>query len=140
MNEINKILDRMKIAFNVSTYAEVAHKLGMSPSTLDTWKRRKEIPEVHILKCVHLTGYDENFIKYGTKKAENSSHIVNGNGNISFSGSGNTVSGNNTASSAQTINHNDEIKEVFDLLQEYGSPKMIKELKDRLLQIKALHG
>jgi uncharacterized protein YjcR len=140
MNNVNEIIDRMRLVTNTDTYADLADTLGVALTTINNWKRRGEVPEKNILKCIHLTNTTKEYLLFGIKRAENTSHIVNGNGNISFSGSGNNVSGNNTASSSQATNYNEEIKEVFDLLQEYGSPKMIKELKDRLLQIKALHG
>lgn len=118
MEDIKESIKALKNALGVEKDSELSEALEISYSAIDAWKRRGKLPDKY-----------EKYI-----------HNVTGNGNISFSGSGNTVSGNNTASSSQATNYNEEIKEVFDLLQEYGSPKMIKELKDRLLQIKALHG
>jgi|GEM_PF-2903919 len=44
-----------------------------------------------------------------------------------------------TNTSPQIIDYSDDTLEICNVLQEYGSAKMIKELKIKLLQIKALH-
>lgn len=43
---------------------------------------------------------------------------------------------NNTVSNARTSEHS----ELFDLIQNYATPKLIQEFKQKLLKIKAIHG
>ncbi len=139
MSNVNEVIDRMRIVTNTQTYADLANKLGVALTTINNWKRRGEVPEINILKCIHLTNTTKEYLLHGVKKNDNS-HIVNGNHNVSISGTGNTIGNNvnNIGNQEPIIDY--ELKEVCQLLHDYGSPKMIKELKSKLLQIKALHG
>jgi len=65
MSDVMGILSRMMTAFDVSKYKDLAHKLGVSPNTIDVWKKREKIPEKNILKCVNLTGYPLEWIENG---------------------------------------------------------------------------
>lgn len=133
MNENDKELYELaKIKLEITNLEQLALLLGYAKTTVNNWYKSgfNDIVKFKILDAI-----DKH-----SKNTSKSLHTIIGNGNISFSGNNNDVSGNTTGVSSQTTNYSDDIKEISDLLQEYGSPKMIKELKDRLLQIKALHG
>jgi len=50
MKKITPILNRLKQVLNVKTDKELTEKLGISYSTLDTWKNRDKIPEKRLLE------------------------------------------------------------------------------------------
>ncbi len=136
MNKAKAILDRMRIAFNVETYKQLSDELGVSANTLDTWKRRESVPEQHILRCIQMTGLNEQYLRYG--HTPDNKHTIQGNHNISINGVGNSI-GNNVNNSSH-LGINSDIDEIYELLLEYGTPKLIKELKEKLYQLKELHG
>ena len=104
-------LDSLKKEFNVSYDKELADLLGSSKEALDKWVVRNKIPD----RIMNQIG-----------------HNVIGNDNISISGSNNYVN-------KPLKNFDNDIIEICQLLQEYGTQKMKQEIKDKLLQIKALH-
>ena len=48
MSNIREVLNRLKIALNAKSFTEVAEKLGVSDSTIDSWRARKRIPDKYI--------------------------------------------------------------------------------------------
>jgi len=48
MDNIREVLNRLKIALNAKSFTEVAEKLGISESTIDSWRARKRIPDKYI--------------------------------------------------------------------------------------------
>jgi len=48
MSNIREVLNRLKIALNAKSFTEVAKKLGVSESTIDSWRARKRIPDKYI--------------------------------------------------------------------------------------------
>ena len=50
MKKITPILNRLKQITNSKTDKELTQKLGISYSTLDTWKNRDKIPEKRLLE------------------------------------------------------------------------------------------
>ena len=50
MKTITPILNRLKQVLNARTDKELTEKLGISYSTLDTWKNRDKIPEKRLLE------------------------------------------------------------------------------------------
>jgi len=141
MNNFREIMDRLRQYYDVKSDKKVAEKLGINYNTVKTWSGRKTIPIKTLLNSIQNESIDTNWLLYGSKGTEKTSQIINGDNNISFSGSGNTVSDVQSSYNVKPeSNYTDEIKEICELLQEYGSPKMIKDLKEKLLQIKELHG
>ena len=106
-------LDQLKKNLDISYDKQLAEILGTSKEALDKWIVRDKIPD----KIINKIGQN-----------------VIGNNNISVTGK------NNSISSVSSGVANDEIDEIASLLREYASPKFIKDLREKLLQIKALHG
>lgn len=95
MDSAREILERMKEAFQVSLFKEIADKLDVKANTIDTWKQRNRIPDRYIYKCMHLTGFEEQYIRYGRKTEEN--NTVNGNNSAIITGSHNNLNSNNSS-------------------------------------------
>jgi hypothetical protein len=125
MKDIKEDIEALKKALRVKKDTELTETLGISYSAIDAWKRRGKLPEKY-KKYIHNVDGNNNMIA----EADNA---------IMISGKGNMVSGSKNSYS-QGSSYNDDIQEICELLQEYGSPKMIKDIKEKLLQIKALHG
>ncbi len=129
--EVRQVLSRMMLEFDVSKFKDLALKLGVSENTIDVWKRRKNIPEKNLLKCVHLTDCDYNWLLTGDKKEV--SHSVIGDNNVNI-GNGN---GNNVHINISQFDHKDDIKEIIELLR-YAPSGFLDTVKDRLKQFKEL--
>ena len=128
MNENDKELYELaKIKLDITSLEQLALYLGYAGTTANNWYKSGFNYKVKfkILEAINKT----------SKNTSMNSNFVMGNNNTSVSGNNNLVN-----KSTQTLKYDDDIKEISELLHEYGSPKMIKELKDKLLQIKALHG
>ena len=65
MKNVKEIIDRMKKATNSRTYDELAHKLGVSLSALNSWKQRGKVPDKNILKCAQMYNIDYNWLLTG---------------------------------------------------------------------------
>ena len=63
--QVKEILKRMKQVYNVKSFKELAQKLGVSESTIDSWKARGSIPDKYILQTVHLQGIDKTWLETG---------------------------------------------------------------------------
>ncbi len=63
--QVKEILKRMKQAYKVKSFKELAQKLGVSESTIDSWKARGSIPDKYILQTVHLQGIDKTWLETG---------------------------------------------------------------------------
>ena len=110
--EARKFLDNLKKEYNVLYDKELAEILKTSKEALDKWVVLNKIPD----KIINRIGQK-----------------VTGDNNIS-------IYGNNNKIKNFTDKFDDDIIEICQLLHEYGTPKIKQELKDKLLQIKALHG
>lgn len=55
--------------------------------------------------------------------------IITGDNNIQITGKNNVISNNQDY----------EYKEIFELIKEYATPKMIKDMKEKLLKIKEIY-
>ena len=78
--QVKEILKRMKQVYNVKSFKELAQKLGVSESTIDSWKARGSIPDKYILQTVHLQGIDKTWLETGEgemyKQTENRVQII----------------------------------------------------------------
>lgn len=130
MNDVKAIIDRMKEVTSSRRYEDLAEILGVKLTTINNWKKRNSIPEKNILKCVHLTNCDYNWLLTGDKKevsnsivGDNSMIVGNNNGNISI----------NTSK----FNHKDDVREIIELL-EYAPSGFLTIIKEKLLAFKKL--
>ncbi len=106
-------LDNIKAMLGVKTDAELSVLLKTKKSNIDSWIKRDKIPEKW-----------ELFIRQMPY-----TNIINGNENIQISGQHNIISNN----------ANTEYEELFELIKEYATPKMIKDFKEKLLKIKEIN-
>jgi len=156
LNDINGIIDRMRIVTNARTYSDLAEKLGITLSGLNSWKKMGKIPEKNILKCIFLTNTTREYLLYG--KINQDKININGSNNLAINGNNNNniilddkkpkndLNINAKIKDTGKITRDNEpmafefyLKEVCELLKEYGSFNLIWELRTKLLQIKALH-
>jgi uncharacterized protein YjcR len=140
MHDVKNVLSRMKVAFDVSKLAELAHKLNVSVSSIDSWRARGSIPEKNLLKTSQMSGVSVEWLLYGDKKASNSIKANNNSGSV------NNFQLNNVTDCE--INHNmtnesiikeDEFTELCSLIKTYASSLMMEEIKEKLLRIKKAH-
>lgn len=106
-------LNEIKDLLDLKSDNELSDFLQTNKSNIDSWVKRNKIPEKWQIEIGHILG--QNAIGK----------------NIAL------ISGkNNTVSNARTSEHS----ELFDLIQNYATPKLIQEFKQKLLKIKAIHG
>ena len=81
---VDMIIDNLKIYFKVSTLAELGHSLGITQSTLSTWRRRGNVDFSLIIAKCHgvsidflLTGIKPEYIRTGENSKELRSNDVN---------------------------------------------------------------
>ncbi len=133
-------MDKLKLFYDLKSDKKVAEKLGVNYNTVKSWSNRGSIPTKTLLKSIQNETINIDWLLLDGKYSK-SSHPVNGKDIVSINGSGNSVGNISKSINYEISNkpYNDEINEIAKLLQEYGYPKMIKDLKEKLYQIKALH-
>lgn len=104
-------LNEIKNLFGLKTDNELSEFLGTNKLNIDSWVKRDKIPEKWEL-IIRQKPYTNS--------------IVSGNNNIQITGKNNTIS--NT--------QYQEYNELFELIKEYATPKMIKDIREKLLKIK----
>ena len=82
---------------------------------------KREVPSSVMKKISDKYGVDFNTFYNG---------VIEGNSNIQIIGR------NNNIANAK----NDELEEIFQLIRDYAPPKMIKDIKEKLLKIKDSYG
>lgn len=107
-------LDNIKAMLGVKTDAELSVLLKTKKSNIDSWIKRDKIPEKW-----------ELFIRQIPYK----SSVAIGDHNVQITGEGNIVSGVVDTQYA----------ELFELIKNYATPKIIKDLKEKLLKIKEIY-
>lgn len=124
---VSLVTKKIKIAYEVSTNAELAIKLGVSVSAIEAWSRRKEIPQKYIFQCTAETGVS---IEWLLDEDKPTFHISGGTKNISQVNGG-------------TINQGSEKENELELFEEFKKienlAKMTKKmdfLKNELETIK----
>lgn len=132
MKEIDNIIDKVLFIGGFKTKKNLAKWLKIDASAISQWKRTGNIPKNHLNKIENIIFSEEK----SQVVNENQSQNVTGNNIVSVHGTNNSVSHSNNAVNGEYSN---DIQEICSLLQEYGSPKMMKDLKSKLLKIKKLH-
>ncbi len=111
---------------------EFANIFEKSLSTVQTWEQGRIIPPTKVLKKIatHF-GINPKWLADGTGEMKSTANVqvATGNNNI-LNNSGSVSTGNN-----QTIDP--ELIEIFDLITRYTSNEFRKNLKERLLKMKA---
>ena len=62
---IKEQLKRMRTALNAKNLKDMCNKLDISDTTISSWRKRKYIPEKHILKCSKLSNYRVEWLLTG---------------------------------------------------------------------------
>ena len=70
---LSEVLSRIGKLSNVSTDAEIAHVLGVSPQTLSTWKRRETIPYEKVCDFAVLNDVSLDHLLLGSSSAKSMS-------------------------------------------------------------------
>jgi len=65
MQGIKGVLNRMKEAFGVETFSDLADKLEVSSSSIDSWRARGSVPEKNILKTSQMCGVSSEWLLNG---------------------------------------------------------------------------
>ena len=74
--QVKEILKRMKIIYNAKSFKELAQKLGVSESTIDSWRNRNSIPEKYILNTLHTQGINKTWLLTGEGEMYNKTQII----------------------------------------------------------------
>ncbi len=104
------------------TQKEMGMLLGIPQTTWASYEAGKANPPLKILRQLADLGYGI--------EALSTTGIIVGNNNMQAIGDNNQIS---------TSNNNDDddaYLELFELIRNYATPKMLKELKEKLLKIK----
>jgi len=150
--ESKKILKEMKYYFQASSIEEVAQKLGYSRKTASTWRTKgisqSAINKYQIIRLNNLNN-ENSALNINNIANQNGDFVVNGNNNIILDDKKPKDDLNSLIDYAKdtgkTTRENEPmafefyLKEVCDLLKEYGSFSLIWELRKKLLAIKELH-
>ena len=65
MYDVRGVLARLKDAYQVSSFKELAQKLGVSVATIDAWRARKSIPDKYLLKALQEQGVSKDWLLTG---------------------------------------------------------------------------
>lgn len=103
-------IDEIKQLWGLKTDDELAKKLEISKETINSWLKRDKIPEKWELKIGQMN------------------NNITGNHNIVTSGANNVVSTHS--------GNNPQMTELCRLIEQYATPKLIDEFKEKLLKIK----
>lgn len=125
------------------TQTEFGKSLGKTLRTIQNWEYEKATPDDSSIRFICLK-YDVSFdwLKEGKGKifkehTGNSQNIMRNYGiQIQHNGSINHFG---SPSNPLTEDVADDVKELFELIIEYGTPKIIKNFKAKMLEIKKLH-
>lgn len=126
---VTQVLNRLKKAYKCANMQELADRLGVAKSTFSSWRKRKVIPDKYIQKCSRLANIDYDWLL--GKTTVDTSQVIIGDNNIQTKGNQNLIHGIATKGKYQ---------ELFRLIEEYATPKLIEEFRNKLLKIKEIHG
>ncbi len=113
---VSLITKKIKTAYEVSTNAELAIKLGVSVSAIEAWSRRKEIPQKYIFQCTAETGVSIEWLLDEDKPTFN---ISGGSKNISQVNGG-------------TINQGSEKEEELELFEEFKKIENLAKMTNKM--------
>lgn len=113
---VSLVTKKIKIAYEVSTNAELAIKLGVSVSAIEAWSRRKEIPQKYIFQCTAETGVS---IEWLLDEDKPTFHISGGTKNISQVNGG-------------TINQGSEKEEELELFEEFKKIENLAKMTKKM--------
>lgn len=113
---VSLVTKKIKIAYEVSTNAELAIKLGVSVSAIEAWSRRKEIPQKYIFQCTAETGVSIEWLLDEDKPTFN---ISGGTKNISQVNGG-------------TINQGSEKEDELELFEEFKKIENLAKMTKKM--------
>ena len=123
--------DRLKLVRNNSglTQQDFGDKLGKSYSTIQSWERGSVTPPSKTIKRIAETfEIRKEWLENGTGEMKNTSNVqvATGNNNIL----------NNSGSVISNGQDSPELQELFQLIRDHGTPRLLKEFRERLMNIK----
>ncbi|PID91796.1 MAG: hypothetical protein CSA96_06885 [Bacteroidetes bacterium] len=125
---VTKVLKNMKKAYKCHNMDDLAEIMQVSKTTFGTWRNRKKIPKKYILECSQMTKVDYECLLDEDKYDK--SQLILGNNNIQTLGNNNTI---------KTQQSTSEYQNLFKLIEEYATPKLIREFEEKLLKIRKAH-
>lgn len=114
-------LNEIKKAFNLKTDKELSEFIKTEKHNIDSWVRRNKIPKEWDRILDNILQKNITF---------NTTNHIKGDGNINIVGKNNAI--NST--------YKPDFQELFYLIENYATPKIINDLKEKLLKIKELDG
>jgi uncharacterized protein YjcR len=148
LNRVEEVLNRLYLAININKDVEFCHKYGIKANTLSTWKKRDSLPYEHIENISQSENISMDWLLTGKGsmylEKDNSFSLENSQNNVESSNI-NNIHLNNVQDC--DINHlssplhlaSGDINDFCQLIKDYATPKMIEEIKQKLLKIKELH-
>jgi len=127
--------ERLKLLRDIKglSQQDFAQIFEKSLGTIQSWEQgRINAPDKALKKIAEYFGISQEWLIYGTGEMEISAHnsqVVTGSHNITVR-DGNVSTGN-----SQTLDP--ETSEICELLTRYASPEFKKNLRERLLKMKA---
>jgi hypothetical protein len=129
MFEQSDVFDRIKEVMGFSKEKELADFFDISAQNLSTVKQRGTIPYEKIINK-SLNNYNLEYIFFGAGRRKPPALNISGNGHNTNIGNNNSISNGLTDAGIDY--------DLLMLLRDYGTPKMIEELKTKLIKIKEL--
>lgn len=123
---VSSVNRKIKKAYEVSTNAELAIKLGITVSAIEAWSRRKSIPDGYLFQCVNETGVSLDWLLDEDKPTF---HISGGNKNISQVNGG-TI--NQGFDKNEALEFFEEFKKIENLARITGKVDFLKEELEKI--------
>lgn len=111
------------------TQSDLAEESGVSIQSIKRYETDKG--NITIDNLEKIAAALDVSLSYFLQEDAGQGQSITGNGNIQTSGNSNVI-GNGNAKPKQ-------LQELFDLIEEYATPRMINELKTKLRKIKEVH-
>lgn len=108
--------EKMKIAMDATSYSELASKLNITLSTIDSWKKRSAIPNKYLLKVAQDTGVSLDWLLNEDKPTF---HISGGTKNISQVNGG-------------TINQSSRQEDELELFEEFKKIENLAKMTKKM--------
>jgi endo-1,4-beta-D-glucanase Y len=124
--DVSSVIKKIKIAYDMSTNAQLADYFQISVAAIDSWRRQKKVPEKYITKCMLDTGVSFDWLLDEDKPTF---HISGGSKNISQVNGGVGIQENKE----DELELYEEFKKVENLAK---MANKIDFLKDELEKIK----
>ncbi|MGD9809657.1 MAG: helix-turn-helix domain-containing protein [Deferribacterales bacterium] len=121
---------------------QFGERLGKGLATIQRWEALEEPPKDSIINLIcSVFGISETWLKTGTGNMYGSysnNQSIQKNYGIQIQNNGN-ITHFGTPTNPMTEGVEKDVKELFEMILEYGTPKIIKQFKSKMEAIKKLH-